>query len=57
MLSHINLKLYYEMMFEMSRQQVFDLKSLEDMYPFERDIYAHMLKDAIAAENRGQQDG
>lgn len=43
-MSHNNLENYYELNFALMQHHKYSLTEIETMYPFERDIYAEMLR-------------
>lgn len=47
MLSHSNLKLYYNSLFVMTQHFNYTISEIESMIPFERDIYMSMLADYL----------
>jgi hypothetical protein len=47
MVSHNNLGLYYKNIFALVQIHKYNLDSIEDMIPFERDLYIEMLADLI----------
>ena len=55
----MTLKAYYESTFAMMQHHKYSLTELENMMPWERDIYLSLLKDYIDKENlkRQQQEG
>lgn len=51
MLSHENLVNYYKVNFSMVQHHKYSLTELEEMMPFEREIYVTLLIDHIKKEN------
>ena len=51
MLSHISLGTYYKTMFAMAQHHKYSITDLENLMPFERDIYVDMLLDYIEEQN------
>ncbi len=47
MLGHNNLALYYRTLFLLTRYEKFSVSDIENMIPFERDIFIEMINDAI----------
>tara|TARA_R110002153_G_scaffold67570_1_gene179894 strand:+ start:2083 stop:2247 length:165 start_codon:yes stop_codon:yes gene_type:complete len=54
MLSHISLGAYYKMMFSMVQHHKYSISDLENILPYERDLYAEMLVDFIEEQNNKQ---
>jgi len=57
-MNHNTLSNYYNTMFNMSYDHKYQISELENIYPYERDIYVKLLKDRLAAEeeaNKKQQ--
>ena len=50
-LSHNSLENYYLSTFEMIQHHKWSLTEIEDMLPYERDIYATMLTNWVQEEN------
>ena len=50
-LSHNSLENYYLTMFAMIQHHKWNLTELEDMLPYERDIYVTMLTNWVQEEN------
>lgn len=46
-LSHSTLESYYTTLFSMAQHHKYSLTELEDLIPFERDLYAEMLMNHI----------
>ncbi len=42
-MSHNNLANYYEMNFNLKQHHSWSIAEIEDLYPYERDIYVEML--------------
>jgi hypothetical protein len=53
MLCHINLQDYYKMIFAMAQHHKYSITELENMMPYERDLYFGMLLDFIEKQNEG----
>jgi hypothetical protein len=47
MMSHNNLFVYYQKIFAMAHHHKYSITELEDMMPYERDLYFDMLMDFI----------
>lgn len=47
MLSHTNLRVYYQKLFGMAQHHKYSITELENMMPYERDLYFDMLIDFI----------
>jgi hypothetical protein len=47
MLSHCDLKTYYSMIFALAQHHKYSISDLENLIPFERDIYFAMLVNFI----------
>lgn len=43
MLCHINLAVYYKLVFSLAQHHNYDIETIESLIPFERDIYISML--------------
>jgi len=52
MLSHTNLSLYYQKIFAMAQHHKYSITELEQMIPYERDIYFALLVDFIEKTKR-----
>jgi hypothetical protein len=46
-LSHISLGTYYKTMFAMAQHHKYSIADLEQLLPYERDLYVDMLLDHI----------
>ena len=51
MLSHISLSNYYEMIFSMAQHHKYSINEIENLIPYERDLYFQMLVDHIKEQN------
>ena len=51
MLSHISLGTYYKTMFAMAQHHKYSIAELENLIPYERDLYVDMLLDYIEEQN------
>jgi DNA replication initiation complex subunit (GINS family) len=47
MLSHIDLSTYYQMIFALAQHHKYSITEIEDLIPYERDIYFSMLVNFI----------
>ena len=47
MLSHTTLEVYYQTIFVLAQHHQYSIAEIEDMIPFERDIYFMMLIEHI----------
>lgn len=47
MLSHTDLKIYYKNIFILAQHHKYSIEELENLLPFERDIYLGMLIDHL----------
>ena len=47
MLSHINLGIYYKNIFALAQHHKYQISEIENLIPFERDIYIDMLIEFI----------
>ena len=58
-MAHTDLASYYQITFALMQHHKYSLTELENMLPWERDIYLALLKDYIENENlkRQQQEG
>jgi hypothetical protein len=52
MLSHISLGAYYQMMFSMVQHHKYSIGDIENILPYERDLYAEMLVEFIEEQNK-----
>ena len=50
-LSHINLEYHYKITFSMMQHHKYSLSDIENMMPWERDIYVNLLQQHIKEEN------
>ncbi len=56
MLSHTNLSLYYQKIFAMAQHHKYSITELEQMIPYERDIYFALLVDFIEKQREEQRN-
>ena len=50
-MSHINLESYFKLNFALMQHHKYSLTEIENMMPWERDIYVGMLNQHIEEEN------
>jgi DNA replication initiation complex subunit (GINS family) len=55
MLSHNNLMLYYQKIFAMAQHHKYSISEIENMLPYERDIYFDLLVNFIEKQKEEQQ--
>lgn len=51
-----NLENYYKLMFSMMHDHNFNIMSLEEMIPWERDVYVILLQQWIEEENKRMEE-
>ena len=58
-MSHVNLEAYFRINFALMQFHKYSLTEIENMMPWERDIYLALLRDHIENENlkRQQEEG
>jgi hypothetical protein len=54
MLSHNSLSLYYQKIFAMAQHHKYSITELEQMLPYERDIYFELLVDFLEKQREEQ---
>ena len=54
--SHNNLSNYYQLTFQLMQHHKYNLTEIENLIPFERDIYVEMLINHIEEENRKNEE-
>ena len=54
--SHNNLSNYYQLTFQLMQHHKYNLTEIENLIPFERDIYVEMLISSIEEENRKNEE-
>lgn len=47
MLCHINLGIYYQIIFQLAQHHKYQISEIENLIPFERDLYFDMLIEHI----------
>lgn len=55
MLSHNNLALYYQKIFAMAQHHKYSISEIENMMPYERDVYFSLLVDFIEKQKEERQ--
>lgn len=53
-MSHLTLAKYYQIIFMMVQHHNYSISELENIYPYERDIYYNMLKNHLEKMSKGQ---
>ena len=61
-MSHVNLEAYYKLNFALIRHHKYSLTEIENMIPWEKEIYVSLLQQYVEEENlkveqRKQQNG
>tara|TARA_E500000318_G_C3562774_1_gene214243 strand:- start:2191 stop:2370 length:180 start_codon:yes stop_codon:yes gene_type:complete len=56
-LSHNKLENYYHTIFSMAQHHKYSITELENMIPFEKDIYVNMLLKHLDDERKEQEKG
>ena len=57
-MSHMNLEAYFKINFSLMQYHKYSLTEIENMIPWERDIYVELLKQHLEEEREKQkQDG
>lgn len=51
MLSHMSLQNYYQIIFSMAQHHKYSISEIENLLPYERDLYFDMLVDHIKEQN------
>jgi len=54
-MSHMNLENYFKLNFSLMQYHKYSLTEIENLIPWERDIYVELLKQHIDEEERKQQ--
>ena len=54
-MAHIDLESYFKLNFALMQHHKYSLTELENMIPWERDVYVNLLLAHIAEEERRQQ--
>lgn len=57
MMAHTNLESYFKINFALMQHHKYSLWDIENMQPWERDIYVTLLQQYIEEENAKQQSG
>ena len=55
MLSHNNLTNYYKLIFNMAQHHGYNIENLENLIPFELDLYSNMLIDYLEQKKQEQE--
>jgi hypothetical protein len=55
-LSHNSLSIYYEKIFAMAQHHKYSISEIEEMIPYERDIYFELLVDFIKKQQEEQRN-
>ena len=50
-MTHNTLQNYYKVNFALAQHHKWDIASIENLYPYERDIYVEMLQELLQGEN------
>ena len=53
---YLTLPLYYKINFNLMQHHKYNLSDVENMYPFERDIYLELLNDFIEKQNKAAEN-
>ncbi len=53
-LSHTNLENYYNTIFSMAQHHKYSIYDLENLIPFEKDLYINMLLNYLEEEKRNR---
>jgi len=56
MLSHISLGVYYKTIFSLAQHHNYSISDIEDLIPYERDLYVQMLIDHVEELNSNAQN-
>lgn len=54
MLCHINLYYYYKIIFSMVQHHKYSIEDIENMYPYERDVFYEMILDYLTELEKKQ---
>lgn len=54
-MSHMNLRSYFELNFSLMQYHKYSLTEIENMIPWERDVYVAMLENHLEEERLKQQ--
>ena len=57
MLSHINLYVYYKNVFALAQHHKYQISEIENLIPYERDIYIDLLLAYIEQQKEKQRHG
>jgi hypothetical protein len=56
-LSHNNLENYFNIVFQLAQHHKYSIKEIEEIIPFERDIYVQMLKAHLEKKKSERSQG
>jgi len=56
MLCHTSLAEYYQMIFSMAQHHKYSISDIENLIPYERDLYFAMLIDFIEKQNENNKN-
>ena len=56
LLSHNNLANYYSLVFSLAQHHKYSITEIEELVPFERDIYVAMLMDHLEKEKQRNEE-
>ncbi len=56
LLSHNNLANYYSLVFSLAQHHKYSITEVEELVPFERDIYVAMLMDHLEKEKQRNEE-
>ena len=51
-MSHMNLREYYKLIFSLAQHHKYSLTEIENLIPYERDIYVDMLLDYLDKQRK-----
>lgn len=51
-MSHMNLREYYKLIFSLAQHHKYSLTEIENLIPYERDIYVDMLLDYLEKQRK-----
>jgi len=54
MLCHINLGIYYKNIFALAQHHKYQISEIENLIPYERDLYIDLLMDYIEEQKQAQ---
>jgi hypothetical protein len=56
MMSHTNLFVYYQKIFGMAQHHKYSISDIENLIPYERDLYFDMLLEFIQSHNQKKKE-